>query len=162
VAVADGEGVGQRVVEGQVRACVVAHRERAVVHALGDEVLAHEAVHPAAVPTAVLRPPVVREVVGALAVGARVEMERQQPAAVARDGVARLGEGGASGRVVEPAHAAIGAEVVVEGPVLLDEDDDVVDVGQMSAPRRRGQRIPERVRRMQSVQRRGGRGAGAQ
>ena len=31
-------------------------------------------------------------------------------------------------RVAEPAHAAQGAEVVVEGAVLLHQDDDVLDV----------------------------------
>ena len=32
--------------------------------------------------------------------------------------------------VVEPPHARIAAEVVVEGPVLLDQEDDVLDVGE--------------------------------
>src|SRR5581483_12341743 len=44
------------------------------------------------------------------------------------------------GRVGEPADAAVGAEVVVEGAVLLDQDDDVLDVLQPPAARGGGQR----------------------
>ncbi len=49
------------------------------------------------------------------------------------DGVAGIGliEGGA--RIGESADASVAAEVVIEGAILLDEDDDVIDVGDLGA-----------------------------
>jgi hypothetical protein len=58
--------------------------------------------------------------------------------------IARLGEEaqpapvgyGEHARVPEPGDAAVGAEVVIEGAVLLEQDPDVVDVAETSAARR--------------------------
>ena len=94
VVVADRESVGQRVVVREVAAAVVAHGEGAVLNALGLHVLAHEAIHGAVVPGAVLRAPVVRDVVRALAVVRRIQMEGIEVAAVALDRVSGLGEHG--------------------------------------------------------------------
>ena len=47
--------------------------------------------------------------------------------------------------VAEAAHAAEPPEVVVEGTVLLDHDDDVLDVGQPRRRRPRGEAAGERI-----------------
>ncbi len=129
VAVADGEGVGQGVVEVEVLAGVVAHGEHAVLRPLpvGLHVGGHEAVHLPAVPTLVLGVPLVREVEGALGLGGgRVEMEGEQGRGRASgpglgEQARRAGPG-----VVEAADTLVGAEVVVERPVLLHEEHDVL------------------------------------
>jgi hypothetical protein len=122
------ERVGERVVEREVVAGVVAHRQRSVPVAVDGQVLTDEAVHKAAVPVGVLRPPAVVDVVRALAVVERVEVERVQVAAGEAARVAGLREHGQSVAVVQvqrvrvgkAGHAEVGAEVMVEGAVLLD------------------------------------------
>lgn len=123
VGVADGEGVGERVVEGDVLTGQVRHRGGA----LGGQ--------PAVVPAVV---------VGLLAVGPAVRQPLQELHA---EVVGRRAEGQDLGavalglvphrpaavqahrvRVAEAADAAETAEVVVEGAVLLHQDDDVLDV----------------------------------
>ncbi|GAA1515902.1 hypothetical protein GCM10009730_21960 [Streptomyces albidochromogenes] len=52
--------------------------------------------------------------------------------------------------VTEAAYAAQGAEVVVEGPVLLHEDDDVPDRFQSAGGRFGGYRRPQRGRKQRS------------
>ena len=47
--------------------------------------------------------------------------------------------------VVEAAHGGIAAEVVIEGAVLLDEDDHVLDVVEAAGPSRLGERAQHRV-----------------
>ncbi len=145
VGVADRERVRQRVVERQVVAREVAHRRGEVVDTVGGQVRADEVVHRAAVPRVVLCRPLVTDVVrGGAVLGGRVldEMERLEEhvgidadagsvavllpdrRVLAPDGVAHdVGVG-------EPPHPRHPAEVVVEGPVLLHEDDDVADVSQ--------------------------------
>ena len=81
VVVAQGEGVGQRVVEGEVLPAVVAHGEDAVLGPLvrGLHVRADEGAVGALVPARVLGRPAVVEIVGALADARRaVEVEGQQ------------------------------------------------------------------------------------
>ena len=126
--------------EGQVFARVVAHRVRTVAQAVGLQVRGHELVHRAAVPAFVQRGPLVRDVVDALAAVVRVEVERQQMAAVGFAGGTgeRLVEDRFSASVgerqgfaiTEAANAAVGAEVAVERAVLVDEDHDMLDVGE--------------------------------
>ncbi len=43
--------------------------------------------------------------------------------------------------LAETPDAGIGSEVVIEGPVLLHEQDDVLDVGERSGTRRVGRRV---------------------
>ena len=148
VAVAHGEGIGERIQELEIRAGVVAHGERAVEGALDGDVAAHEAVHPATVPVPVLRSPAVVDVVRALAAPGAVEVERIEVVPVETGRVSRLREHREPAAVVEHRHRRVGeaphpsvaAEVVVEGAVLLDEDDDVLDVAEPAAGRRRGER----------------------
>src|SRR5262249_18289714 len=85
------------------------------------------------------------------------EMDRVRGAAAARlpcgnaEGVecaaaaVRLREGRACPAVAEAAHAAEPAEVMVEGSVLLDHDDDVLDVGEARRCRPRGELARERI-----------------
>ena len=135
--VADREGVGERVVVGQVGAAVVPHRQRAVLQALGLQVLAHEAV--------------LGDVVRALAVLRGVEVEGVKVPAVALDRVARLREDGQPAAVAQPPHVAVaepadppvGSEVVVERPVLLDEDHDVLHVAEAAGADRRRERAAQ-------------------
>jgi hypothetical protein len=160
VAVAHREGVGERVVEGQVGAGVVAHGQRPAGGAVDGEVAAHEAVEPAAVPVSVLRPPAVADVVGALAVVEAVQPEWMEMAAAHATGVPGLGENRQPAavaerrhrRVGEAAHPAQGPQAVVEGAVLLHQDDDVLDVGEPAAGGPRGERpLDQRV-----IEQRGG------
>jgi hypothetical protein len=91
-------------------------------------------VHRAVVPGGVLHGPGVaggRDGLGAGGVGVQVEGQR----VAVRVGRVRLVEHRLAGaqrdrvRVGEAAHSGQRAEVVVEGPVLLHQDDDVLDVG---------------------------------
>ncbi len=154
VGVADGEGVGQRVVVGQVLAGVVGHREGTVGRplVLGLGVHGDEAVHPTAVPRLVLGAPVVGEVEGAFGVGGPdgVEPERQQmPGEAAgrlRHGLGERTEPG--GRVVvEAPDSRVGPEVVVERAVLHHEEDHVLDRSEIGTGRRLGGGPADRVRR---------------
>src|SRR5579864_980228 len=43
-------------------------------------------------------------------------------------------------RIIETAHAAQRAEIVIEGAILLHENDDVIDVGELRPLRRTGSR----------------------
>ena len=155
VAVADRERVGKRVEEGQVLARVVAHR---VVPVLGVrfEMGRDEPVQGAVVPGFVHRLPVVGDVVDALAAFFGVEVEGQQMAAVrfARFPRQRLVEDAFpaaivewQGLAVEAFDAAVGAEVAVERAVLVDEDHDVLDVGQRPARRGSREHLVEHARR---------------
>ena len=44
----------------------------------------------------------------------------------------RTAVGTDGGRIVETAHAAQGAEIMIEGAVLLHQDDEVIDVGELA------------------------------
>src|SRR4051812_7427381 len=75
IAVADREGIGERVIEGNVGACEIAHGERAALM-IGIAVGPDPSVHLAAVPTSVLGSPGMAQNVEALSVGmGGVEME---------------------------------------------------------------------------------------
>ncbi len=140
IIVADGEGIGQRVVERQVAARVIAHGERG----LGR----HPVVVFRVVPGAVRGAPAMVEVGHALGAGdAGVEVERQLVAAARRlleDAVAVAQQ--ERGAVVEAAHALQRAEVVVEGAVFLHENHNMLDGGKRIAGRRGGQRGPQGAR----------------
>ena len=60
-------------------------------------------------------------------------MEGKQHAGGRVGGVARIGLLEGRALIGESAHAAIAAEVMIEGAVLLDEDHHVVDVGDLGA-----------------------------
>jgi hypothetical protein len=172
VVVADGEVLGQRELEGNVLARVVAHRVGAV-HALRGDLRQDEVVHRAVVPHRVLvMPGMAARRNGLRAGGQRVQPERQQ---VAVRVCVLSGIGGRSGglnglvphrlaagqrdgrRVGEARDTGQGAEVVVERPVLLHEDYDVLDVAESSGAARRpgGERLAD-VRR----EKLGGEGSG--
>ena len=140
VAIADGERVGHGVLERDVAAGEVAHR----LLGLGRHVVVPHAV----VAGAVVADPAVVQVPRVLGVHLRrVHVERQQVAEV-RPGRVRLLEDGGAVRVLqrllvrEAAHALQAAEVVVERPVLLHEDHDMLEIadraGEVMRPRRRG------------------------
>src|SRR2546421_13110350 len=77
----------------------------------------------------------VGDVVGARAVRPRVEVPRVEHATVRR--IAWLGEDAGPGRrVLEPAHAPVDTEIVVERAVLLDQDHHMPDA--LQTPARRG------------------------
>ncbi len=134
VGVADGERVGELVVERDVAAVVVRHG--------GGGLGADPAVHPAAAPG--FRPAVPGVVEGA---------DVLEVLLLLRGGLAhREGQHGGAGRVgllehraaggqldgvavAEAAYAAQGAEVVVERTVLLHEDHHVLDRPQSAGPR---------------------------
>ena len=130
IAVADGEGVRQRVPELQIGTGVVAHGEHTVLRALplrrrvgGDEL-----VHQTPVPTHVLGRPLMGKVEGAFGRGVgRVEMEGQQ--LTGRAPRPRLGEGARRSRcpVIESPDTFVCAEVMVERAVLVHEKDHVLD-----------------------------------
>lgn len=86
----------------------------------------------AAVPALVLGLPVVGRIGHALADRlAALQVEGQKsPVVVAGAVVPALGERPPVARIAEAAHAGEGAEVLVEGAVLLHEHDDVLDVAQ--------------------------------
>ena len=100
------------------------------------------------------------QVVCALAVLERVEVERQEVPAVAGGRIAGLREDGLPAavveldrpRIVEAAYPAVGTEVVIEGSVLLDEDHHVLDVGDPSGARGSGKRRAEPWRKAQAGQ----------
>ncbi len=102
---------------------------------------ADEAVLAAAVPVRVLRSPAVVDVVGAFPVGVRVEVEGVQVVAAEAVGIPGLGEHAQAAAVMErerpavsePPDPAVGAEVVVERTVLLDQDHEVFDVAEAPA-----------------------------
>ena len=150
VVVADRERVGERVVEGEFGAGEVTHRHRPVGGAVRGQVDVDEGVHLAAVPAVVLGHPVVGDVVGGFAVlrwriveqverlgvAARVDAGSRLVAELVEHRVGDAADGlGGHGRVGESAHARQGAEVVVEGAVLLHEDHDVLDVAQAGGAR---------------------------
>ena len=160
VAVADGERVRERVVEGQVRTGEVAHRQRAVRRPVRGQVRGDEIVHRAVVPARVLGHPVVRDVVGGLAVlpgRAGLQPERLQepgrvgtvPGPEARLVIDRAARVPQHACVGEPARSRQGPEVVVEAAVFLHQHHYVLDVAQ-GGPRRggrlrrRGQHFPLR------------------
>jgi hypothetical protein len=128
VGVADGERVGQRVVERDVAPGQMRHR--------GGALRGHPLVVLPVVPGLVLVRPAVREILekDEPEVG-RVGMKRQQGGRAVRlveDGLARSDT--RRPRIAVPAHAPQGAEVVIERPVLLHEDDDVLDVLERPGP----------------------------
>src|SRR6266480_3186127 len=95
------------------------------------------------------------DVVRALAVVVRVEVERVEVVAGVATGVAGLGEDRQAAAVVErqdggireAGDTSIRPEIVVERAVLLDQDDDVLDVLEARAARGCGERAgDQRVR----------------
>src|ERR1700681_1065815 len=102
-----------------------------------------ELVQRATVPTFMQGRPLVRDVVDTLATFIRVEVEGQQVTAIWFTGSTRerLREDRLFAAVfqfqdfcvMEAPNAVVGAEVAVERAVLVDEDDDVPDVGQGAA-----------------------------
>jgi hypothetical protein len=92
------------------------------------------------------------EVVQLLGVGRQGVQAERQDVAVGIDGVGlaedRAAVRPARGGIVEAAHAAQRAEIVVEGAVLLHQDDDVVDVAELGG-RRPGDRLRAGGRRRQ-------------
>jgi hypothetical protein len=141
--VADGEGVGQCVIEGEILSGEVAHGHRSVGVAVAGQMGHHELVHGAAVPALMLGTPVMGEVVRRLAVvGGWVvqEMEGLEVAGRINSGsrlVSELVEHRVrlarhllvpDVAVGESAHVRQGPEVVVERPILLHEKDDMLDV----------------------------------
>ncbi len=132
IGVADGEGFGEGELERDVVAFVVAHAEGAFF-AVGVAVGFEPVIHSAVVPRGVLRTPRVAGAGDLLGVGFfRVEVEGKE-VAVGAVGVGLIEDGFAvseshGGGVVETADAGEGAEVVVEGAVLLHQQDDVFDV----------------------------------
>ncbi len=156
--VAEREVVGQREVEAEVLALVVAHRERGLLGAV--DVLAREveAVHLPAVPRPVLGPPLVVDVVRALGDAVEgVEVVREDLPVEARRLVAGLREVPAPAVVREAAHAPVRAEVVVERAVLVHQDHDVLDVLEAPAARAPRQRVEQgRIQAGQSDRRAAG------
>jgi hypothetical protein len=125
---ADRERLGQRELERQVGPGVVGHR----LHAL----VGHPPVVPALVERGVRVGPAVRRVGQEHPADVRhVRAERQQLAVPVRLVEHRLaGRQRHRMRLGEPADPAQGAEVVVEGPVLLHEEHDVLDVADRPGP----------------------------
>ncbi len=153
VVVADGEGLGQRELERYVLPGVVAHHVRAVLP-VRLAVRGQPAVHLPAVPRLVLDGPGVAgggDRLGAALMG--VQPERQQVPLGVR--LVRLVEHRAPGGqpqrvgVGEAAYALEGAEVVVERPVLLHQQHDVLDVVQRAVPFRSGRHRLLHARRQQ-------------
>lgn len=86
-----------------------------------------------------LRYPVVRNVVSACSVGSSgVEMKRQKDADRRTSGVRRIWLIESHAGVGETFDAFVTAEVVIEGTIFLNEDDDVLDVGEFRANRGSG------------------------
>ncbi|MCO4699117.1 hypothetical protein LRR80_05209 [Streptomyces sp. RO-S4] len=122
VGVADGEGVGEGEVEGDVLAGQVRHGRGA----LGG----HPPVVLAAVVSLLTVRPGVRQALQELhaeVVGVRVEGQELLSVLLLVPDRFAVAEADRAG-VAEAADASQGAEVVVEGAVLLHEDDDVLDV----------------------------------
>ncbi len=134
VPIADGERIGQRELERDVLAGVVAHHVWAV-GLVGRSVGGQPVVQLAAVPGLVLHVVLVRRGRDLLGLGAVcVEVERQQiPVRIHR---VRLVEHRSAGRqrdrvrIVEAGHSGQGPEVVVERAILLHQYDDVLDVAE--------------------------------
>jgi hypothetical protein len=124
VRVADREGIGKLIVKRDVVAREVRHRRRALVR--------HPLIVAAAVPRAVRRGPVVRQVLQKLqAEIRRSRTERQHFADTAeprlmphRLAVRQID----CARIAETAHAFERAEVVVERTVFLHQDHDVFGI----------------------------------
>src|ERR1700693_3349541 len=86
-----------------------------------------------------LRYPVVRNVVGACGVGSgSVEMKRQKDTARRAGGVGRIWLVERHAGVGETFDAFVTAEIVIEGTIFLDKDDDVLDVGKFRTNRGSG------------------------
>ena len=129
IAVADGEGVGEGVVKGKIGTSVIAHREHGVIRVDGN-VGSDETVHGAVVPALVLWNPIVRNVVSTGGVGCgSVEMKRKQRSDGSDGGVGRIRLLEGRAFVRKAANAAVASEIVVEGTIFLDKDDDVLDIG---------------------------------
>jgi hypothetical protein len=133
--VTDGERVGQRVVHRNVRPGVVPHDRRPVGRSVGGDVGVDPLIHPAVVPRRVLRGPIVGRIVDRVTVQHRstrdVKPKRVQVAGRRRPdagGKAELPE--RRGGIVETTDPGHGAEVVVEGSVLLHQQHDVLDIVQ--------------------------------
>ena len=141
IAVADGEGVGERVIVRQIGAGEIAHGERPAASVKGA-MSGEPTVHPAAGEARVLHGPAVIEVGKPLCAGpTRIEAEwqchlrgrgriRLFKDRAAAGNTCRLGIG-------EAAYAGKRAEIMVEGAVLFHHDDDVVDIGKPRRPLRR-------------------------
>ena len=123
-------GVGQGVPECEIGSGVVTHGQHAVLgslelrHGVGGD----ETIHLPPVPRHVLGRPLVREVERALGIGRDgVQVKRQQVRR--RPSRPCLSEDTGRPRrvVVKATHALVRAEIVVEGPVLVHQEDDVLD-----------------------------------
>ena len=134
--------VRQCVIEGKVVPLVVGHRHRSLPSVrFSGQMAVHPVIAGPSVPAVVSARPLVLDVVGALALvrcgrHGRIHPVRQQRVGET-GGRGRLAVGllegadpSGSGAVVEATHPLVGPEVVVEGTILLDEDDDVTDIGQ--------------------------------
>jgi hypothetical protein len=134
------------------RALVVAYGyggELTVAARITDQVPGDPLVEAAAVPHGVLVGPLVADVVGALTLlwrgrgGGDVEGEQgvwgtrdaARGVALPEDPRAVVTRAEPNRAIVEAAHSLVPPEVVVERTVLLDEDDDVLDVGEAAACR---------------------------
>ncbi|MNX84863.1 hypothetical protein D3C86_1166800 [compost metagenome] len=156
VAVAQREGVGQRELERDFGLLEVAHRRIGLV--------ARPLREAATVPGVLAVDPRVRRAAHALRVAlALVQVVGHEQLAV---GVGLLPHAAPAGQrnaeaVAETAHALEHAEVVVERPVLLHQDDDVLDVldGAGLVVGRNGQRTAD-ARRKGRERERGGTGGG--
>jgi len=140
VVVADGEGIGERVIEGNVAAVVVAHGEGGVVW-VGGEAGGDKTVHGASVPALMLRAPIMRDVMGASCIGCRcVQMKWKELADGGTVGVGGIRLLKSQTLIGEAANATIAAKVVVEGTIFLNEDDHVLNIGQLRTRGNRGGR----------------------
>jgi hypothetical protein len=113
-------------------------------------------IHFAAVPGLMLGRPAVVEHMQPLGIGASgIEPERQHPASILRVGLGEdrtaVGQGHRT-CIVKAAHSGQCAEVMVEGTVLLHQENEMVDVAQRGG-RRRGGRLHAARRRRRCPQR---------
>ena len=143
VGVADREGVGERVMERDVVARQVGHRRRA----LGGD----PAVVLALVPGGVGAGPVVRQVLDEGEAEVRLVRPERQGVALRAAGLMehRLARReGRGARIGEAAHPVQRPEIMIESPVLLHQDHDVLDIGDGAGGvvRRNGKRPADALR----------------
>jgi len=134
-----GEGVGQRVLIRQILPGVICHRRHTLVR--------HPLIEAPFVPRAMTVGPAVRWIgQERLTEILHVGTERQQVAVAVGLKPHRFSRRQLHRpRIREPTHAAHRAEVVIERPVLLHQEDDVLDVGDAPAAvvRRNAERLAE-------------------
>ena len=125
VGVAHGEGIGERIVVGDIAPREVRHGGSAFVW--------HPLVVFAVVPGCMCTIPVVRQILQELQAQVRCAGMERQDVAIGVAGVRLVPHALARGQldrpwVAEPAHSAKCPEVVIEGAVLLHHENDVLDV----------------------------------